>query len=85
MGRVDVMDSQNLVDCYFSPFLHRRMGGEMVISINNSGVVMRDSISCYSSTVQVGLVSKINGQKEGFGPSRDTAWTPKRYPAIDWW
>ncbi len=47
MGRVDVMESQNLVDCGFSPFLHRRMGREMVISINNLCVEMRNSpISC---------------------------------------
>ena len=43
MGRVDVMESQELVDCYFSPLLHHRIGRERVIFINNLCVVMGGS------------------------------------------
>jgi hypothetical protein len=44
MGRFDVMESQDLVDCYFSPLLHHRMvGQETVIFINIFCWMMRDS------------------------------------------
>jgi hypothetical protein len=76
MGRVDVMESRNLVDCYFSPFLHRRMGREMVISINNLCVVMRDSPFLVTRVQYVGWLRKINGQKEGSRPRTPTAQTP---------
>jgi hypothetical protein len=44
MGGVDVMEeSQELVDCYFSPLLHHHMDQERVIFINILCVMMCDS------------------------------------------